>query len=41
MDQMMVDVTDIGPVNRGDVVTLVGKDKDAEIHLYHTPKAFT
>ena len=31
MDQMMVDVTDIGPVNRGDVVTLVGKDKDAEI----------
>lgn len=29
--QMMVDVTDIGPVNRGDVVTLVGKDKDAEI----------
>ena len=31
MDQMMVDVTEIGPVNRGDVVTLVGKDKDAEI----------
>lgn len=28
---MMVDVTDIYPVNRGDVVTLVGKDKDAEI----------
>lgn len=33
MDQMMVDVTDIGPVNRGDVVTLVGKTRMQRLQL--------
>lgn len=31
MDQMMVDVTDIENVTRADIVTLIGKDGDAEI----------
>lgn len=31
MDQMMVDVTDIKNVTRADIVTLIGKDGDAEI----------
>ena len=31
MDQMMVDVTDIENVTRVDIVTLIGKDGDAEI----------
>ena len=31
MDQMMVDVTDIQNVTRADIVTLIGKDGDAEI----------
>lgn len=31
MDQMMVDVTDIENVIRADIVTLIGKDGDAEI----------
>ena len=33
MDQMMVDVTDIENVTRADIVTLIGKDGDAEITL--------
>ena len=31
MDQMMVDVTDIENVTRAHIVTLIGKDGDAEI----------
>lgn len=31
MDQMMVDVTDIGEVRHGDVVTLIGRDGEEEI----------
>ena len=31
MDQMMVDVTDIKNVTRADIVTVIGKDGDAEI----------
>lgn len=31
MDQMMIDVTDIGDVTRADIVTLVGKDAGEEI----------
>ena len=31
MDQMMIDVTDIENVTRADIVTLIGKDGDAEI----------
>ena len=31
MDQMMVDVTDIENVTRADIVTVIGKDGDAEI----------
>ena len=31
MDQMMVDVTDIENITRADIVTLIGKDGDAEI----------
>ena len=31
MDQMMVDVTDVENVTRADIVTLIGKDGDAEI----------
>lgn len=33
MDQMMVDVTDIGEVHRNDVVTLVGRDGDEYISV--------
>ena len=33
MDQMMVDVTDIDNVKRGDVVTLIGHDKDGYISI--------
>ena len=31
MDQMMVDVSHIGEVKKGDAVTLIGRDKEAEI----------
>ena len=33
MDQFMVDVTDVSDVKEGDLVTLIGKDGDAEITL--------
>lgn len=33
MDQMMVDVTDIGEVRRNDMVTLIGKDGDQTISV--------
>lgn len=33
MDQMMVDVTDIDNVKRGDIVTLIGHDKDNYISI--------
>ena len=33
MDQLMVDVTDIGEVRRNDMVTLIGKDGDQTISV--------
>ncbi len=33
MDQMMIDVTDAGEINRNDIVTLVGKDGDNYISV--------
>lgn len=33
MDQLMIDITDIGNVNVGDIVTIVGKDRNEEINV--------